>query len=126
MPERKIVFIVFITLPLSLEFTIVNQFYYYQQYPWPPPDITNAHIHKKWPFFVKGKIQNKDIEEIVTIINAMENIDKRILFIILKKDGTIGVETGYLSAPLVGYGDKIILKKEKKQWKVVSTGKWIT
>jgi hypothetical protein len=111
---------------MIFEVLIVKQYLYYQQYPWPPPEIANAEIHKKWPFFVKGNIPNQDIDEIVSMVNNMNEIDTRILYVIKNEDGSVKVITGELKAPLWGGGNDILLRKENNDWKVIDTGSWLS
>ena len=119
-----------LTLSLAIfmffEILIVKQYLYYQQYPWPPPEIANVEIHKKWPFFVKGNIPNQDIDEIVDMVNNMNEIDTKILYVIKNEDGSVKVITGELKAPLWGGGNDILLKKENNDWKVIETGSWLS
>ena len=56
----------------------------------------------------------------------MEKIDKKILYVILKEDGTVTVYTGELIEPLWGGGDQIRLRKEDNVWKIIEQGTWLT
>jgi len=111
---------------IIFEVLIVKQYRYYQQYPWPPPEIANAEIHKKRPFFVKGNISNQDIDEIVEMVNNMNKIDTKILYVIKNEEGSVKVITGELKAPLWGGGNDILLKKEHNDWKVIEIGSWLS
>lgn len=124
--SHKLSFVVAGIIIISLEFYIVKQYTYFQQYPWPPPGIVNIQIHKKWPFFVKGDIPNQDIEKILNVVNRLENIDKRIFAFVLKDDKSITVITGEMLAPLWGAGNEIELKKVNLIWEVIKVSEWIS
>ena len=92
--KYRFIFSISLILIVIIQFVCVKQYLYYQQFPWPPPDIYNQQIHKKWSFFVEGNISNSDIAQIVDLIDTLESVDKKIFSITQKENGTIIVETG--------------------------------
>jgi len=104
---------------------LAKQYQYYQQYPWPPPEIANNEPHKNRDFFVKGEIDPHDIDELISIVNNTPGIDKSILFID-KRDSKILITTGELLAPLWGSGFKLLLQKNNNQWEVLQIAEWIS
>jgi hypothetical protein len=124
--SNKIAFIVSLFIILVLEAVVTRRYLYYQQYPWPPPEIANAAIHKHWSSFVKGDISNRDIEEIVGLVKKQKDIDTRILSVTQDEDGTVKVFTGELIEPLWGFGNELLLKKENNEWRVLSKSPWIS
>ena len=124
--KHRLAFICCLLLLILFQIYTVQRYLYYQQYPWPPPEIANQEIHKQWPFFVIGKIRNEDIKLVVQVVKGIKNIDQNILYVIQKNDETVVVITGELVAPLWGSGNEIRLKKENNVWKVIGQSEWLS
>lgn len=111
---------------IAFQILILNSYLYYQQFPFPPPEVRNAPEHKEWTFYVHGQISNDDIHNIKKIVEATKGIDHRVIELRKKDDDTVEVKTGEIRAPLDGYGYSLIFEKAQGKWRLIDTSWWIS
>jgi hypothetical protein len=77
--------------------------------------------------YVVGKLDPADIAAILELVRSTpENVDRRILRIVVEKPDKVVVWTGFQRAPLAGRGSTIQLKKVGGKWKIVKYGHWMS
>ncbi len=99
----------------------------------PPRALPNTQTSPSLPSqvprgpYVVGKLDPADVAAILELVRSTpENVDKRILRIVVERPDEVVVWTGMQRGPLAGGGSTIHLKKLHGKWKIVSYGRWIS
>ena len=92
----------------------------------PQPPVPPQPVAPPRPYVI-GKLDPADVAAIVALVQTMpENVDKRILRIVVEKPDQVVVWTGVQPSPKAGRGSTIQLKKAGGRWKIVGYGHWIS
>jgi len=77
--------------------------------------------------YVVGKLDPADVAAILELVRGTpENVDRRILRIVVEKPDQVAVWTGVQPSPKAGRGSTIHLEKVDGKWKIVRYGRWIS
>jgi uncharacterized protein (TIGR03067 family) len=77
--------------------------------------------------YVVGKLNPADVAAILELVRSTpENVDKRILRIVVENPDQVVVWTGVQPSPKAGRGSTIRLKKVDGKWEIVAYGHWIS
>lgn len=75
-----------------------------------------------WPFQIAGKLPDRDINAIVSVISHTKGIDHRICWIEVKTPSEVWVFTGKITGIQQGGGDMVTVRKHGKRWSVFDDG----
>jgi hypothetical protein len=69
-----------------------------------------------WPFHIEGRLPERDIAAIVSVISHTKNIDRHIVWMEVKTPTEVWVFTGKITGVQQGGGDCVTVRKRGDKW----------